>query len=586
VIRLAQNQDPQRRAGSVLQLFFGTSVRSRLLVVAWLLLAGVAEGIGIASVLQLLSLAGGSGPSSHSPLHEAILKVLHAVGLDPTLLTLLGIVILGVWLRAALLLIAMNTIGVMVAKFATGLRLSLIDALLQASWGYFAHHPIGRYANAISVEASRAAEAYLAIATCITLAVQAVVYVIIALTISWRLSLLSLVMGVVVLLAFGGLVHMSRRAGRRQTERTQALVSRLSDVLAGIKPLKAMGQQDQLGDFFRVRALRLNAALRRQVLSRQTSQNLKEPVLVTLLGLAFYVAIGRPDASLPDLLVMAFVLIRTVTVIGKAQDRYQEAVAAESAYWSLRELIDDAGRQRETRAGTLLPTLEHACVLRDVSFSHDDRPILERVSLRVETGQITLLTGVSGAGKTTIVDLLAGLLHPGGGSITIDDVALSEIDLRAWRQMIGYVSQDVMLFNDTILANVTLERPGFTREAAIDALKEAGAWEFVSRLPDGMDTHVGERGSLLSGGERQRIALARALSGQPRLLILDEATSALDIDGEAALCKSVAELCQRQAIAALVIAHRPAWVRVADRVYVLAAGRVQERRPTIRQGAD
>jgi ATP-binding cassette subfamily C protein len=272
-------------------------------------------------------------------------------------------------------------------------------------------------------------------------------------------------------------------------------------------------------------------------------------------------------------------------MIGKAQDRYQEAVAAESAYWSLQGLIDDANRHREARSGSIQPTLERACVLREVSVSHDDRQILDRVSLRVETGKVTVLTGVSGAGKTTMVDLLAGLLRPASGVVAVDDVPLSEIDLAAWRRMIGYVPQDLMLFNDTVLANVTLGRPGLTADDAVAALKEAGAWGFVSRLPNGVETNAGERGALFSSGERQRIALARALSARPRLLILDEATSALDLDGEAALCASLAELCHREGLAILAIAHRPAWIRVADRHYVVAAGRVRERLPVVGEGA-
>jgi ATP-binding cassette subfamily C protein len=273
---------------------------------------------------------------------------------------------------------------------------------------------------------------------------------------------------------------------------------------------------------------------------------------------------------------MAFVLVRTVSMFGKAQERYQEAVSAESAYWSLRSLIDEAADHKEIAEGTLKPGFERACVFETVSFAHDERTVLDAVSLRVETGVVTVLTGISGAGKTTIVDLLAGLLKPASGRILVDDRLLAELDLPAWRRMIGYVPQEVRLFNDTILANVTLERPGTTREEAIEALKEAHAWRFIAPLPNGVDSEVGERGSLFSGGERQRIALARALLGRPRLLILDEATSALDGEAEIELCRALADLCHRHGFAILAIAHRPAWLRVADRVYTLAGGKLKE----------
>ena len=561
--------------GSVLRLFFTTSLRNQALVLLCLLTAGAAEGIGIAGMLQILNLASGTA-DERSPLNRLMLEILNTVGLHPTLPTLLILVGVGTWLRGGMLLAAGQVVGVMVANFSTQLRLNLIDALLEARWSYFSRHPIGRYANAISVEAQRAAEAYLSIATCITFAIQAIIYMVIALAMSWQLFLVAIVMGSVILLTVGSLVHMSRRAGRRQTERTQVLVSRLSDVLAGIKPLKAMGQEQQLKDYFRGSAMKLNRALRRQVLSRGTNQNLKEPILVSLMAIAFYFAADQAGASLTGFLVMAFVLVRTVSMFGKAQERYQEAVSAESAYWSLRSLIDEAADHKEIAEGTLKPDFERACVFETVSFAHDERTVLDAVSLRVETGVVTVLTGISGAGKTTIVDLLAGLLKPASGRILVDDRLLAELDLPAWRRMIGYVPQEVRLFNDTILANVTLERPGTTREEAIEALKEAHAWRFIAPLPNGVDSEVGERGSLFSGGERQRIALARALLGRPRLLILDEATSALDGEAEIELCRALADLCHRHGFAILAIAHRPAWLRVADRVYTLAGGKLKE----------
>jgi ATP-binding cassette subfamily C protein len=202
--------------------------------------------------------------------------------------------------------------------------------------------------------------------------------------------------------------------------------------------------------------------------------------------------------------------------------------------------------------------------------------VLDDVSLTVEIGQVTVLSGMSGSGKTTVVDLLVGLHRPTSGTITIDDVPLEEVDLLAWRRLIGYVPQEVILFNDSVLANVTLQRPGFSRTDVETALRQAGAWDFVTILPDGLNAQVGERGGLLSGGERQRIALARALLARPRLLVLDEATSALDPEHEAELCARLAERCRAGDMAILAIAHQPAWARIADRVYRINEGRLIE----------
>ena len=191
-------------------------------------------------------------------------------------------------------------------------------------------------------------------------------------------------------------------------------------------------------------------------------------------------------------------------------------------------------------------------------------PVLHAVSLVVPAAQVTVLTGPSGAGKTTIADLILGLHQPDAGQVLLDGVPLREIDLASWRSLVGYVPQELVLFHDTIFANVALGDPRIGEAEAQHALEVAGAWDFVRKLPEGMSTHVGESGAKLSGGERQRIALARALVSRPRLLILDEVTSALDPDTEWQICRGIRALAGEMAV--LAITHRPAFLEIADRV--------------------
>ena len=184
---------------------------------------------------------------------------------------------------------------------------------------------------------------------------------------------------------------------------------------------------------------------------------------------------------------------------------------------------------------------------------------------------IISIVGNSDSGKTTLIDLITGLLQPRSGTILIDDTPVSELDIKAWRQMIGYVPQETQLLHDTVLHNVTLDDPGLCNADAERALKDAGAWEFVAALPEGMDSIVGERGEKLSGGQRQRIMIARALVHHPKLLILDEATSALDPGSEAAIRQTIQQL--RGKLTLLAISHQTALIDAADRVYRLENGR-------------
>jgi ATP-binding cassette subfamily C protein len=266
-------------------------------------------------------------------------------------------------------------------------------------------------------------------------------------------------------------------------------------------------------------------------------------------------------------------------VIGRVQEDLQAVSISESGYWSIYHAIEDAAGAKEATAIGRVPTLNRGVELRDVSMAFGSKRVVDHASFTVTAGEVTAVIGASGAGKTTLVDLILGLHQPTGGEILIDGEPLTSIDVMKWRMMVGYVPQELLLYHDTILANVTLGEPSFTREDVERALKQAGAWGFVSALSDGIDHVVGERGGLLSGGQRQRIAMARALIHKPQLLILDEATSALDPVTEAEIVRNVRELSNDSGITVLSISHQPAWMTVADKVIRVQDGIVSEATP-------
>jgi ATP-binding cassette subfamily C protein len=215
--------------------------------------------------------------------------------------------------------------------------------------------------------------------------------------------------------------------------------------------------------------------------------------------------------------------------------------------------------------------LNQSIRLERVCFAYADQWILKDAGFDFPANSFTAIVGSSGVGKTTVVDLITGLLRPQGGEILIDDIPLAEIDLRHWRQMIGYVPQETLLLHDSVFINVTLGDRELKVEDAEAALQAAGAWDFVQALPQGIFTLVGERGHKLSGGQRQRVAIARAIVHKPRLLILDEATTALDPENEAAVCETLRKLKGKLTI--LAISHQPAILGAAERAYRLEAGK-------------
>jgi len=245
-------------------------------------------------------------------------------------------------------------------------------------------------------------------------------------------------------------------------------------------------------------------------------------------------------------------------------------VTSESALWSLRKSIEVAEAARETMSGVEAPVLEKAIALRGVSFSYGEGDVLRDANATIPAGQLTVLIGPSGAGKTTVTDLIIGLIEAQAGTVELDGVTLARIDLRRWRQTIGYMPQEVFLLHDSVRTNVTLGDAEISSEAVETALRLAGAWDFVASLPQGMEEIVGERGQRISGGQRQRIALARAIVHRPKLLILDEATAALDPKTEASICKTLRDLPGDTTI--LAICHHGPLVDAADRVFRVQKG--------------
>jgi len=530
------------------------------------LLAGVMEGVSLTALLPMLNIAAsGSTGKSGSGIGKTVTSALQFIGIAPTVASLLIIVVAGVLLKSALVLLADRKVGYTVACVATDLRLSLLRAVLGTRWEYFLGQPMGSLANSAGTEVIRASNAYLHGTLAITYMVTATVYAAVALLVSWQVSLTAFAAGGLLMVFLNRLVQKTKKAGRQETTLMQSLLSRLTDCLQSVKPLKAMGREKLVEKMLEADTIKLNKALRRQVYSKAVLKSMQEPILILLIVTGLYVSLVLWKYELPTVMMLVFLVARLFGEQAKLQRKLQEMASCESAFWSLQNKIDDAARQKEPDLGQRQVELKKSICFDRISFSYAGAWVLKNVSMEIPAGSFAAVIGPSGAGKTTLVDLVSGLLRPQQGDVLIDDVPMGQMDVRFWRRQIGYVPQDTVLLHDSILANVTLGDPALGETEAEKALFAAGAWDFVAAMPDGLHTIVGERGSKLSGGQRQRIAIARALAHQPALLILDEATSALDPDSENAICRTLKNL--RGKITILAISHQPALVTVADRIY-------------------
>ena len=291
-----------------------------------------------------------------------------------------------------------------------------------------------------------------------------------------------------------------------------------------------------------------------------------------MLAFGFYIAVRYLSLELLEIIIMAILLIKTVGVLMPLQKISRRFLQDFDQYQSLLSLLNDTRRMAEPDFGDTEPRFDRSISFESVSFDYGGAPVLRDLTLEVEAGKVTTIAGASGVGKSTAVDLLVGLHRPHSGRILIDGVDLCQLDLDRWRRMIGYVPQEITLFHDTIFKNVSLWEPDVTEADVIEALKAAGAWSFVERLPAGLNHVVGERGNRLSGGQRQRISLARALLFKPRLLIMDEATTGLDPTTESEICAQIHGLCVDRKLTVLAVSHQPRWQEIADRVYRFEPG--------------
>jgi ATP-binding cassette, subfamily C, bacterial len=555
---------------NLIRLFFRAEKINPWTVLGCLLLASLVEGIGFASLVPLLWIVTEPAQTESSPVIDFTRSLLDGLGLSPSVGTLVAFFLGTLVVRSLFTFVAMRHVGYAVADFSTGLQARLIQNLFRARWDYLVQHRSGRVASALGGQADRAGKAYYLTAMFFAQAIQTTGYLVVAFVVSWPLALAALGIGGMMSLLLHFLVRMARRAGARQTRWTRELVTFLVDTLNNVKPLRAMAKEQTFTNLLEDKTAALRKSLRRQVISEEGLRNGNGILGATCLGIGFFVAITAWQVPIVDLVVVGVLLSRTTSGLGRIQQQFQKAVMVESAYLEVQALITETAAAPEQNPGRRQARFERECRLQDVSFAHAGTPVLHAVSLVVPAGRVTVLTGPSGAGKTTIADLILGLHQPDAGQVLLDDVSLREIDLASWRSLVGYVPQELVLFHDSIFANVALGDPHIGEAEVQHALEVAGAWDFVRKLPEGMRTHAGESGAKLSGGERQRIALARALVSRPRLLILDEVTSALDPDTEWQICRGIRELAGEMAV--LAITHRPAFLEIADRVYRIEDG--------------
>jgi ATP-binding cassette subfamily C protein len=569
----------------------------------WLTLAtavagSLAEGTGLVLLLPLLSVAGMNfgGSSTAGKLSAAAQHLLVRCGIPHSLWlpAVLGIFLLSAAVRAVLRRSQSMLTNTTTIKVELALSERVYEAVVNAQWGFLVRQRSGRLTHLLTGELGRVAQAISMLLSLITLGCLTLLYLVVALKLSAPMTLLVLAMGGLLLLLERNSLERLRAGGEDLNEGLGEVYAATQEHLLNLKSVKTYNAEDwDIENFTRL----CNQVARQTedaTRHRTASAFRFEMGSLAALGTVIFLALGVLRVEPAAMLLLLAIFSRLMPQLATLQSNAHEVASVLPAYDHVLAIEAECRAHAESRAPeveatpTITASLTRELRLENVWFAYwtpklagsaeqanGPEYVLRGIDLPIEAGRLSAVVGPSGSGKSTIADLANGLLQPTRGRLLLDGHELGPAEMRQWRQQIGYVGQDTVLFHQSVRENLLWVRPQATSDELREALLLASA-DFVYDLPGGLETIVGDRGIMLSSGQRQRISLARALLRKPTLLILDEATNALDAENEARILDAIQEALrtQRSALTVLMIAHRASAIRRADRIFELDGGRI------------
>ncbi len=471
--------------------------------------------------------------------------------------------------------------AVMGARMGTEITGNLNDRVLSLSFGCASRYRVGDLLNYVGSGGSTVQKEISLANGLLMNSLQLLIYLLILVAISPWLLLVAIGMAAVMQTVQKFLLPRIRRNSYEQQNVSVELSSRQNEQIQGLRLLHSTGQLESS----RARLKKLLSESKRLSIRQSKLSNLVQPIsnmlpiisIALIAALSLFVFKDRSSGVLPSLVTFIIALQRLNQRFGTLAGLATGYAANSANVARLNDILRNDDKEFVRLGGVPFTALRSGIQLNDVSLQYSPNlpPALSSIQLKIGRGQTVALVGSSGAGKSSIADLLAGLYEPTGGRILIDGVDLRDLKLSSWQQRLGVVSQDTFLFNASIASNIGFGVNRASLDDIKDAASKAQAAGFIADLPEGYETTIGERGYRLSGGQRQRISLARAILRKPELLILDEATSALDSQSERLVQQAIEQFERQHTV--LVIAHRLSTIVNADVICVMSEGRILER---------
>lgn len=490
-----------------------------------------------------------------------------------------GLILLATWIRAVFNYLTQVYTDLSQQKLVDRLRRQIFEQLQAVNLSYFSQSHSGELINTITTEISKLQVAFGILSYIITKGLTLIVYAALLVTISWQLTVVSLFLFSLVVVSLTKLNAKVREASFDVSIANGKFTSIALELINGIRTVQAFATQDYERKRFTEASARIvNTSLRstRQwALVRPLAEGLATTVLVGMIILALTVFVANGSLQTASLLTFLFILFRLVPALHEINGARAQLDSYGGTIVNIRELLRTDNKPYLQDGDRVFSGLTQAIEFVAVEFGYQsDHPVLKDITLTIPKGAMTAIVGGSGAGKTTLVDLIPRFYDPTRGQVLFDGLDARSFSVQSLRSKMAIVSQDTFIFNTTVRENIAYGLEEVSDEQVWQAAQQANALEFILDLPEQFETKLGDRGVRLSGGQRQRLAIARALLRDPDILILDEATSALDSVSERLIQESLEQLSKGRTV--ITIAHRLSTIVRADKVVVLEQGQIVE----------
>lgn len=510
-----------------------------------------------------------------SPITEKCIRIMEAARIDVTLVNLLVFLVLCITAASLLNLHASHSINKTRYVVHHYLLAKAFESFFRSQWHFHAKTNRGLMMNTFTQEVGMVGYAFRALATFIASSLETASYLVIPFVISWRVTSICLLATFVCMLPTMWLATQAFKFGSKVTHYRNRLSSAVKEALDNAKLIIGYGREKEAVKRINTEFVNFRDADVMSFLLTNGVPVLFRPFSFAVLVVAV-LASRKFELPISDTLVLIASLYLFATSSGQLARQKNSIFNYLPSYTQVRNFMEESSSGSVPLAGKRLPpSLNVSIRASQVSYAYPGRGFsLQDINMVIPRNSIIAITGKSGSGKTTMGDILMGIIRPDEGGILMDDLDLREVDLQEYRTRVGYVIQDAMFFNGSIRENLLWSAPSADENRLLEACRQAYAMEFIERMPQGLDTLIGDNGIQLSGGERQRLALARALVRRPILLILDEATSSLDGYSDSLIQKAVEDASKDTTI--VIIAHRLATIKNAHHIYFLEKGRIVE----------